>query len=81
MPSYAVRFKGLLFKAHHERFDRAGIVHESSEPGMQIGEIKTGEPINTVRVEADSEQEAMTAVREVLVPDDVNFSNWEAESG
>ena len=81
MPSYTVRFKVLLFKAHRERLDRARIVLESSKPGMQIGAIKTGEPINTVRVEAGSEQEAVTAVQKVLVPDDVNFANWEAESG
>jgi hypothetical protein len=80
MPSYSVRFKGLLFKTHYERMGRAGIVFESSEPGMQIGGIKTGEPINTVVVEAASEDAALQAVRQALVPDDVNFTAWEASA-
>lgn len=78
MSSFYVRFKGLLFKTHFERMGTAGIVFESSEPGMQIGGIKTGEPINTVVVEAASEEAAVQAVRRTLVPDDVNFTAWEA---
>jgi hypothetical protein len=78
MSSYSVRFKGLLFKTHYERMSRFGIVFESSEPGMQIGPITTGQPINTVVVEAASEDAALQAVRRALVPDDVNFTAWEA---
>ncbi|MGN6276772.1 MAG: hypothetical protein ACTHNP_12710 [Solirubrobacterales bacterium] len=78
MSSFYVRFKGLLFKAHFERMSMAGIEFRSSEPGMQIGPIKTGEPINTVVVEAASEEAAVQAVRRALVPDDVNFTAWEA---
>lgn len=78
MSSFYVRFKGLLFKTHYERMSKAGIVFESSKPGMQIGPITTGQPINTVVVEASSEQAAVRAVRRALVPDDVNFTAWEA---
>lgn len=78
MASYSVRFKGLLFKSHYERFDQAGIEFESSEPSMQIGPIRTGEPINTVVLEADSEHQATGLVKAALVPDDINFSDWEA---
>lgn len=80
MPTYSVRFKGLLFKAHYERFDQVGIDFKSSEPSMQIGEIKTGEPINTALVEADSEEQAVLVIKAALVPDDINFSNWEASA-
>lgn len=78
MSSYSVRFKGMLFKTHYERMSRSGIVFESSEPGMQIGGIPTGQPINTVVVEAASPEAAVQAVRRTLVPDDVNFTAWEA---
>lgn len=77
MPTYSVRFKGLLFKAHYEHFDRAGIDFKSSEPSMQMGPIKTGEPINTVVLDADSAEQAVDIVKAVLVPDDSNFSDWE----
>jgi ATP phosphoribosyltransferase len=80
MPSFAVRFKGLLFKSHLALLGQAGIELESSEPGMRIGPIQTGEPINTVIVEADSEDEALAKVKERLVPDDVNFSSWESDA-
>jgi hypothetical protein len=79
MVSFAVRFKGILFKLHLKRLKAAGIVLVSSEPGMQIGGIKTGEPVNTVLVDAGSEEQAIASVRQKLTPDDVNFSNWEAE--
>jgi hypothetical protein len=79
MPSFAVRFKGLLFKSHRARLGAAGIELVSSEPGMEIGGIKTGEPVNTVLVAAASEEQAIASVRQKLTPDDVNFSNWEAE--
>jgi hypothetical protein len=79
MPSYAVRFKGMLLGTHRERLEEAGIVLESREPGMKFGPIKTGVPINTVRLEADSAEQALARLKELLAPDDVNFSNWEAE--
>jgi hypothetical protein len=79
MPSFAVHFKGFLLASHRARLSSAGIELVSSEPSMQIGEIKTGQPINTVRVEAASEEQALAIVRQKLTPDDVNFSNWEAE--
>lgn len=78
MPAYSVRFKGLLFKAHYERLPTAGIEIRASEPSMEIGGIKTGEPINTALVEADSEGQAVLLVKAALVPDDINFSDWEA---
>lgn len=80
MPSFAVRFKGMLFKHQRARLSAAGIDLVSSEPGMQIGSIKMGEPINTVSLEADSEEAAIATVKQKLSPDDVNFSAWEAES-
>lgn len=80
MPSFAVRFKGLLFKNQRARLSAAGIDLVSSEPAMQIGPIQTGEPINTVTLEADSEENAIATVKGKLTPDDVNFSAWEAES-
>lgn len=79
MTSFAVCFKGVLFKLHLERLEDAGIAFESSEPAMQIGSIKTGEPTNTVLVDADSEEQAIATVKAKLTPDDVNFSNWEAD--
>lgn len=78
MSSFYVRFKGLLFKTHFDRLGKAGIVFKSSKPGMQIGTISTGQPINTVVLEAASEEAAVQAVRRALVPDDVNFTAWEA---
>jgi hypothetical protein len=77
--TYSVRFKGLLFKAHYERLPKAGVEIEASEPSMEIGGIKTGEPINTALVEASSEEQAVLLVKAALVPDDINFSDWEAE--
>jgi len=79
MASFAVCFKGVLFKLHLERLADAGIALQSSEPAMQIGMIKTGEPINTVTLEADSEEQAIATVKQKLSPDDVNFSNWDAD--
>lgn len=79
MPIYSVRFKGLLFKTHYERLAKAGIELHSSEPSMQIGGVKTGEPLNTALVEASSEEQAALVIKAVLVPDDINFSDWEAE--
>ncbi|MGN6276774.1 MAG: hypothetical protein ACTHNP_12720 [Solirubrobacterales bacterium] len=79
MSVYSVRFKGLLFKAHYERLPQAGIEFKSSEPSMQIGGIRTGEPINTALVEASSKEQAILAIKAALIPDDINFSDWEAE--
>lgn len=77
MPTFAVRFKGMLNKDEHERLERAGIALNDQEPSLQIGGIKTGVPIYTVHVEAASEAEALQKVREALDPDTGNFSNWE----
>jgi hypothetical protein len=79
MPSFQVCFKGMLFKIHYERLPQAGIEIRSSEPSMNIGGIKTGEPINTVVVEAASEEAAVQAVKRALVPDDVNFTAWDVD--
>ena len=81
MPIFSVRFKGLLWKTHCDRMEKAGIVLQSSEPALQIGSVKTGEPVNTVIVEADSEEEATARVMETLAPDDVNFTQWEGGPG
>jgi ATP phosphoribosyltransferase len=78
MPTFAVRFKGILFGPHHEQLRRAGISLRSSEPSIRLGGIETGEPIHTVAVEAGSEQEALEAVEAALGIDTVNFSAWEA---
>ena len=69
MQTFAVRFKGLLFKLHLDRLDKAGIELHSSKPGLRI---------NTVIVEADSEEAAVAKVMEKLAPDDVNFTQWES---
>ena len=78
MPTFAVRFKGMLNKDERERLERAGVTVSGQEPSMQIENVKTGVPIYTVRVEATSEAEALENVREALDPDTGNFSNWEA---
>ena len=77
MPTFIVRFKGMLTKNDRERLEAAGIEIERKERSMQIGVVKTGRPIFTVRVEAASEQEALAKVREALEPDTANFSSWE----
>jgi hypothetical protein len=81
MATFSVRFKGLLFKKHYEQLHDAGIVYLTNEPSVQIGMIKTGEPINTVSVEADSEQEALEAVEAALGVDATVFSGWECGRG
>jgi translation initiation factor 2 alpha subunit (eIF-2alpha) len=78
MPTFAVRFKGMINKLERERLEAADIEIKGSEPSMQIGIIKTGVPIYTVHVEADSEKEALQTVRAVMEPDTANFSNWES---
>lgn len=77
MPTFAVRFKGMLTKDEHERLERAGVRIRDQEPSLQIGGVETGAPIYTVQVEAASEAEALQRVREALDPDTGNFSNWE----
>jgi hypothetical protein len=79
MPVFFVRFKGMLTTQERRRLDTAGITIEGKEGSLRIGIIKTGQPIFTVRVEAASEDEALAKVREALMPDTANFSNWESE--
>jgi hypothetical protein len=78
MPTFAVRFKGMLTKDELEWLERAGVTIEGQEPSIQIGGVATGAPIYTVHVEADSADEALQKVRDALDPDTGNFSNWEA---
>ena len=78
MATFSVRFKGLLFKKHYEQLREAGVVYHGGEPSVLVGMIKTGEPINTVSVEAASEQEALEAVEGALGVDAVTFSAWES---
>jgi hypothetical protein len=77
MPTFSVRFKGLLFQIHRERLEKAGIVLESSKPGLRVGMIMTGRSIHTASVEADSVEDAVAKVMETLAPEDVNFTGWE----
>jgi hypothetical protein len=79
MPTYAVRFKGMLLRTHPEQLRHRGITHRSKEPSMRIGVIKTGRPIHTVVLEADSEEAARAAVKDALEPDSSSFSDWEAK--
>jgi hypothetical protein len=77
MPLFSVRFKGMLAGTHRTRLTAAGVELQSSKPALQIGPIRTGQPIHTALVEADSVEEAVAKVMETLTPDDVNFSGWE----
>jgi hypothetical protein len=79
VPAFLVRFKGLLTRQERDRLEAAGITIEAKERSLRIGVVKTGRPIYTARVEADSEAEALQAVKAALDPDAANFSNWEAE--
>ncbi|HST68285.1 MAG TPA: hypothetical protein VLI94_01345 [Solirubrobacterales bacterium] len=79
MPAFFVRFKGMLNRQERERLEAAGIAIERKESSLQIGIVKTGRLIYTVRVEAASEDEALAMVREALVPDTSNFSSWESD--
>ncbi|MGN6254943.1 MAG: hypothetical protein ACTHO8_08190 [Solirubrobacterales bacterium] len=78
MPTFSVRFKGLLSGTDRARLEEAGIVIESSKPSLRVGLIRTGRSIHTAAVEADSGEEALAKAREALAPDDVNFSDWKA---
>jgi hypothetical protein len=76
MPSYHVHFKGMLTKEERERLSATGIEVEGSESTVLAG-VETGRPIYSVRIEAQSADEAVAAVREALEPDSVNFSDWD----
>ena len=78
MPTFTVRFKGMLFGTHLEQLRNAGVDLKSSEPSMELGGVKFGEPLHTATIEAASEQEALEAVEAALGIDSVNFSDWEA---
>jgi hypothetical protein len=83
MPAFAVRFKGMLTKEERERLTAAGIELGGSRSSMtagteETGTVGTGRPIYTVMLEATSEDEALTMVREAIEPDTSNFSGWEA---
>lgn len=83
MPTFAVRFKGMMTKDERERLAAAGIEVASSRSSMTAGTEETGtfgigRPIYTVTLEATSEDEALTKVRGAIEPDTSNFSGWEA---
>ncbi|MGN6664964.1 MAG: hypothetical protein ACTHK6_12290 [Solirubrobacterales bacterium] len=80
MPTFSVRFKGLLSGTDRAHLEEAGIVIESSKPSMRVGLIRTGRSIHTAQVEADSAEDALAMAMEALAPDDVNFTEWEAGS-
>jgi hypothetical protein len=76
MPTFRVRFKGILNKDERTRLAEAGITLVDSQPSAMRG--IPGRPIYTVRLEATSEDEALAKVREALDPDTGNFADWEA---
>ena len=83
MPIFAVRFKGLMTGHERDRLAAAGIELRGSRSSMiagdpETGTVRTGRPIYTVGVEANSEAEAVAKVREAIEPDSSNFSGWEA---
>lgn len=78
MPSFSVRFKGMLTKDDRERLAAAGVEIASSEPSLKIDSIETGRPIYTVLTEATSADEALAKVRDAIEPDTGNFSDWES---
>jgi hypothetical protein len=80
MPTFAVRFKGMLTKDERERLAAAGLEITGSESSMVAGTIGIGRPIYTVTVEAPAADEALARVREAIEPDTANFSDWEVES-
>lgn len=82
MSTFKVRFKGMLTGQERERLTAAGIRVEDSQSSMvtgtpEIGFVRTGRPIYTVGLEADSADEALTKVRNAIEPDTANFSGWE----
>jgi len=83
MPTFAVRFKGLLTGDERERLAATGIELQGRRPSMvaghpETGTVRTGRPIYTVTVAAGSEDDAVARVREAIEPDSSNFSGWEA---
>ena len=85
MPSFHVRFKGMLTGQERERLTAAGIQLEDKRSSMvagspETGPVPTGRPIYTVSVEADSAEQALTKVREAIEPDTANFTGWEVEA-
>jgi hypothetical protein len=83
MPTFAVRFKGMMTGDERERLAAAGIEAANSKSSMvagskETGTVGTGRPIYTVTLEASSEDEALAKVREAIEPDTSNFSGWEA---
>ena len=84
MPSFHVRFKGMLTGQERERLTAAGIRLEGRRASMIVGDPETGtaptgRPIYTVSVEATSAAEALTKVRNAIEPDTANFTGWESE--
>ena len=84
MPSFHVRFKGMLTGQERERLTAAGIRLEGSQSSLvtgspETGIVRTGRPIYSVLLEADSAEKALTKVREAIEPDTANFSGWEVE--
>lgn len=79
MPSFLVRFKGMLTASDREWLLAADIEIEGSEPSMEIDSVRMGRPIYTTRIEAASSEEALEKVRNALEPDTGNFTNWESE--
>lgn len=59
MPTFAVRFKGMLTKDERERLATAGLEIAGSESSKVAGAIVTGRPIYTVAVEAPAADEAL----------------------
>jgi hypothetical protein len=83
MPAFAVRFKGMLTRDERQRLAAAGIELAGSRSSMTAGSEETGtvaigRPIYTVTLEAPTELEALSRVREAIEPDTANFSGWEA---
>lgn len=85
MPTFQVRFKGMLTGQERERLTAAGIRLEGSRASMvtsspTTGIVRTGRPIYTVALEADSPEQALARVREAIEPDTSNFSGWEVDA-
>ena len=64
MPSFHVRFKGMLTGQERERLAAAEIRLQGSRPSMitgnpETGTVRTGRPIYTVSLNASSSQEAL----------------------
>jgi dihydrodipicolinate synthase/N-acetylneuraminate lyase len=77
MPTFAVRFKGMLTKDERKRLAAAGLEITGSKSSLVAGTIGTGRPIYTVETEAPTAEEALARVRAAIDPDTANFSGWE----